>query len=69
MLPPTMTRLLWVDKLMLGLLPPFLAYVGAMVTGEGILRYVALTVGGFAGIAVVRGIESAINAHRKETEK
>jgi hypothetical protein len=57
----------WFDKLILWLLPPFLGYVGACVGGEGATSCIAAVVGLTAGIAVVRGIEAAINAHNAST--
>jgi len=54
----------WFDKLMLWLLPPFLAYVGASVAEGGITRLVVMVFGLTAGIAVVRGIEAAHDVGR-----
>ncbi len=50
----------WIDKVLLWLLPGFLAYVGAKV-GEGAWGWLATGVGIVAGIAVVRGIQAAVN--------
>ncbi len=51
----------WIDKVLLWLLPAFLAYVGAKVSNGGIWGYVTAAVGAVAGIAVVRGIQAAVN--------
>ena len=43
-----------------------LAYVGARVGHEGTAMYVAGGAGVLSGIAVVRGIEAAINAQTRQ---
>lgn len=50
-----------IDRMMIWLLPGFLAVAGASVGGNAPWRYVLVVGGAVAGIAVVRGIEAALN--------
>ena len=56
----------WWDNLMLWVLPMFLAWVGLTIGGEVWERWFAFFVGMVGGIAVVRGIQVAINGHRPD---
>jgi hypothetical protein len=56
----------WMDNLTLWVLPMFLAWVGLTIGGDGWKSWVAFAAGMIGGIAVVRGIQVAINGHRPD---